>query len=190
MCWRWDGGGGKKQYRDLASIVYKYVRGMPTYGMICDQAQVRGMAAFQLVVRLHIDYPGADLQSFWAIAGQAECMALRTVFENLNSKTAFMAIFSSLSETSALHIRTSARIALEFLREKNDAQNIERYAGRWAKTRLTAEMRAWVEANRAVRKGEAHTVSYMTVEQSAELAAAMAQSLGAVNLSEEGGQRQ
>ncbi|KAF0289335.1 hypothetical protein FJT64_012388 [Amphibalanus amphitrite] len=75
------GGAGQRQYRELASIVYKYVRDIPTYS-ISDQAQLRGMAAFQLVARLHIEYARVDLQSR-AIAGQSECMALKAVFQNL-----------------------------------------------------------------------------------------------------------
>ena len=88
----------------------------------------------------------------------------------------------------AIHLRTSARLALEFLKEKGDAPTIQNYAGRWAKTRLTPEMRAWLAANANVRKGGAHLTSYMTVAQSAELAAAMSEALSAVNLGEEGGQ--
>ncbi|KAF0308747.1 hypothetical protein FJT64_020063 [Amphibalanus amphitrite] len=35
-------------------------------------AQLRGMAAFQLVAKLHTEYPSEDLQAFWATAGKAE----------------------------------------------------------------------------------------------------------------------
>ena len=112
-------------------------------------------------------------------------MALKGIFQALNDKTAFMAIFTSLSETSALRLRTAARMALEFLMEKKDLPGIKNYVGRWAKAPATAEMKGWVAANIGARKGGAVLRSYMTVAQSSEMAAAMADSLAVVSLSDD-----
>ena len=98
-----------------------------------------------------------------------------------------MAMFESLTVASSDRLRVSARLALAFLQAKNDIPQINRYAGRWAKAPVTPEMRAWVDKNLPVQKGGGQVVGYMTVAQSAELAAAMSESLATVNFSGEQG---
>ena len=126
-------------------------------------------------------------RKFWTLAGQAELTALRDVFVLLKEKTACMARFEYLTVASSDRLRVSARLALAFLRAKNDVPRIDRYAGRWSKAPVTPEMQAWVDRNLHVRKGGAQLVGYMTVGQSAELAAAMAETLSTVNFSGEQG---
>lgn len=187
-CWNGlDAGGAVNQasFIRLASIVYKYVQHMPTFGMGVPQSQLRGLTAFQMVARLHVEYATADLREFWTICGLAELEAVREVFEQMAEKTAFMAIFGSLTVAASDRLRVSARMALEFLKVKEDLPRIDRYAGRWAKARMSPEMSAWVEKNRNVRKGGGQLQAYITVEQSAELAVAMAQALQTVNFSGE-----
>lgn len=185
-CWNGlDAGGAVNQrsFIHLAGIVYKYVKDMPTFAMGVPQSQLRGLTAFQMVARLHVEYATVDLREFWTIAGLAELEAVQEVFRLMKEKTAFMAMFESLTNASSERLRVSARLALAFLRAKNDVPRIDRYAGRWAKAPLTPEMAAWVERNKHVRKGGSQLVGYITVEQSAELAAAMANSLATVNFS-------
>ncbi|APG78654.1 hypothetical protein [Beihai barnacle virus 9] len=187
-CWNGlDAGGAVNQtsFIRLAGIVYKYVKHMPTFSMGVPQSQLRGLTAFQMVARLHVEYAGADLREFWTICGLAELEAMREVFEQMGEKTAFMAIFGSLTVAASDRLKVSARMALEFLKVKDDLPRIDRYAGRWAKARMSPEMSAWVQKNRNVQKGGGQLQAYITVEQSAELAVAMSQSLQTVNFSGE-----
>ena len=188
QCWNgMDAAGGvnKESFLRLAALVYKYVQSMPTFKMGVPQSQLRGLMAFQMVARLHVEYAGVDLREFWTIAGRAELAAIREIFSQTKEKTAFMAMFESLTQAASDRLRVSARLALGFLQAKNDVPRFNRYAGRWAKTPLSPEMSAWVERNRHVRKGGGQMVGYITVAQSAKLAAAMADSLATVNFSGE-----
>ena len=66
-CWNGlDAGGGVNQtcFLDLASLVYKYVHQMPTFAMGVPQSQLRGLTAFQMIARLHVEYAGVNLQEF------------------------------------------------------------------------------------------------------------------------------
>ena len=168
QCWNgMDAAGGVNQtsFVRLASLVYKYVQAMPTFQMGVPQSQLRGLTAFQMVARLHVEYAGVNLREFWTIAGPGELAAIRDIFSQTKEKTAFMAMFSTPTQAASDRLRVSSRLALAFLQAKNDVLRFDRYAGRWAKAPLSPEMTAWVDRNRHVRRGGGQMVGYITVRR-------------------------
>ena len=147
------GGVGKTEYIKLASTVYAYLKKIPTMEMLSDQAQLRGMAAFSFVARLHVEYPGVDLTDFWSVAGMHELQAIGDVLALIAEKSAFAALFSSLTAGASTNLKNSAKMAIEFFKARGEEDDVKNLAAFWAKRRLSPEMHRWVDANKHVGPG-------------------------------------
>ena len=209
----WDGlkaGGGvsKEPYLRLAGLAWKYTenleaasgtvpnlpqlrlqRGAPRPCWCPKQGRgcLRGLTAFTLVARVHIEYPAVDLVGFWNLAGDGEAAALGKAALMLSDRTQFMGVFEGQTAASGDNFSVAARIAAQFFIEKGEAPNMQNFQGRWFRKALPPVARAWVIANLMVPRGKPSAVDVMTAGQAVQLAGALQACLASSNLMTTGG---
>ena len=175
-------GVGKDQFLKLASTVYFSLKKHPTMERLSTQAQLKGMAAFSFVARLHVEYPGVDLVDFWTVAGMHELQAIGEIMKSLKVESAFVAIFRSLTDGASTNLKNSAKMAIEFFKARGEENDARKLASFWARKRASPEMLTWIDANKHIGPGGSSGTKVMTMAQAARLATAMARSMEAVNL--------